>query len=251
MGYNAIDFASLDFHPTDDRFRGGDTRPAFDFYSEGAQYDKVQIRCWKKAGGVDLASTGGHEARFENRNVFPIRFLLRHYPVRGQAHGDRKVFVDRQPRFVEPERARGWHVQYDGFVKGTSFIHDPCTLTRFDPAGVRIGLSLRHRGVEALERSLDGVRRAGPPCLTSKRGRKTSSGSRNTCSSSRLKTSRSSRHSNSARRKSATRVLQLDAVRTHLADRLAASAMCHASPRAPRSHTRRASSRRAVTRSQA
>jgi chromosome segregation ATPase len=46
-------------------------------------------------------------------------------------------------------------VQYDDFVKGTSFIHDPCTLTRFDPAGVRIGLSLRHRGVEALERSLE------------------------------------------------------------------------------------------------
>jgi predicted nucleic acid-binding Zn-ribbon protein len=158
MGYNAIDFASLDFRPTDDRFRGGDARPVFDFYSEGAPYDKVQIRCWKKTSGVDLASTGGHEARFENRNVFPIRFLLRHYPVRGQAHGDRKVFVDRQPRFAEPELARGWHVQYDDFVKGTSFIHDPCTLTRFDPAGVRIGLSLRHRGVEALEQSLEGAR---------------------------------------------------------------------------------------------
>ncbi len=213
MGYNAIDFASLDFHPTDDLFRGGDARPAFDFYSEGAQYDKVQIRCWKKTGGVDLASTGGHEARFENRNVFPIRFLLRHYPVRGQAHGDRKVFVDRQPRFVEPERARGWHVQYDGFVKGTSFIHDPCTLTRFDPAGVRIGLSLRHRGVEALEHltacepsSTACEPSSRPPGLISKPGRKTSSGSRNTCSSSRLKTSRSSRCSESARRKSATRV---------------------------------------------
>ena len=49
-------------------------------------------------------------------------------------------------------------MQYDDFVKGASFIHDPCALTRFDPAGVRIGLSLRHRGVEALEQSLDGVR---------------------------------------------------------------------------------------------
>jgi hypothetical protein len=159
LGYNAIDFASLDFQPTHDRFLGGDdVRAAFPFYSESAAYDKVQIRCLKKTDRVDLASTGGHEARFEGRKVFPIRFLLRHYPVRGQSHGDRKVFVERQPRFVEGERARGWHVQYDNFAEGTSFVHDPCTLTQFDPVDVRIALSLRHRGVEALEQSLEAMR---------------------------------------------------------------------------------------------
>jgi hypothetical protein len=159
LGYNAIDFASLDFRPTHDRFRSGDDiRAEFPFYSEGAAYDKIQIRCWKKTQHVDLASSGGHEAQFDGRNVFPIRFISRHYPVRGQAHGERKVFVERRPRFSDDECARGWHVQYDSFVKGTSFIHDPCTLTRYDPAGVRIGLSQRHRGVEALEASLDTVR---------------------------------------------------------------------------------------------
>jgi len=159
LGYNAIDFASLDFRPTHDRFRAGDdARAAFPFYSESAAYDKVQIRCWKKTDRVDLASTGGHDARFEGRKVFPVRFLLRHYPIRGQSHGERKVFAERQPRFVEEERARGWHVQYDSYVEGTSFVHDPCTLTRFDPVDVRIGLSLRHRGVETLEQSLEGLR---------------------------------------------------------------------------------------------
>jgi glycosyltransferase involved in cell wall biosynthesis len=159
LGYNAIDFASLDFRPTHDRFRpGDDPRAAFPFYSSGALYDRVQIRCWKNTGGVELESTGGHDTQFEGRRVFPIRFLLRHYPIRGQAHGDRKVFVERQPRFSDAERARGWHVQYDDFVEGASFIHDPRTLTRFDAVGVRIGLSLRHRSVEALEQSLEGVR---------------------------------------------------------------------------------------------
>jgi glycosyl transferase family 2 len=158
MGYNAIDFASLDFRPTDNGFREGDVRVAFPFYSEGAPYDKVQIRCWKKTDRVvELASTGGHEARFEGRTVFPIRFISRHYPIRGQSHGDRKVFAERKPRFVDDERVRGWHVQYDDLVEGTSFVHDPCALTRFDPIGVRIDLSLRHRGVEALEQSLVGL----------------------------------------------------------------------------------------------
>jgi uncharacterized coiled-coil protein SlyX len=229
LGYNAIDFASLDFRPTDDQFRGGDARPAFDFYSEGAPYDKVQIRCWKKTSGVDLASTGGHEARFENRNVFPIRFLLRHYPVRGQAHGERKVFVDRQPRFVEPERARGWHVQYDDFVKGTSFIHDPCTLTRFDPAGVRLGLSLRHRGVEALERSLDGVR-AELETARSDIGARTKDIER-LQEHLKLRSSENLALQQVLEQREAEisdARLQLDAVRTHLADRLSELARAQA-----------------------
>ena len=72
-----------------DRFEpGGDIREAFPYYSEQAPYDRVQIRCWKKAPDVDLASSGGHEARFEGRRVFPLRFILRHYPIRGQAHGE-------------------------------------------------------------------------------------------------------------------------------------------------------------------
>jgi hypothetical protein len=158
LGYNAIDFASFDFRPTDDRdHRGEDVRTGLPFYSEAADYDRLQIRCWKKTASIDLESTGGHDTQFEGRKVFPVRFISRHYPIRGQAHGDRKVFAERKPRFIDEERARGWHVQYDELVEGTSFVHDPCALTRFDPIGVRIDLSLRHRGVEALEQSLGGL----------------------------------------------------------------------------------------------
>jgi len=89
--------------------------------------------------------------------VFPVRFVLRHYPIRSQAHGERKVFAERRPRYAEQERALGWHVQYDDVVEGTSFVHDPATLKRYDPVGIRIDLSLRHRGVEELEQSLGGT----------------------------------------------------------------------------------------------
>ncbi|OFV94014.1 MAG: hypothetical protein A3G76_13910 [Acidobacteria bacterium RIFCSPLOWO2_12_FULL_65_11] len=159
LGWNAIDFAGLDFWPVHDRFQAGDdVRDAFAFYVEAAAYDRVQIRCWKKTADLDLVSSGGHDARFHGRKVFPVRFILRHYPIRGQAHGERKIFHERRDRFLERERARGWHVQYDDLREGASFIRDPATLTRYDPDALRIALTLRHRGVEQLESSVDELR---------------------------------------------------------------------------------------------
>jgi hypothetical protein len=156
LGFNAIDSARFDFWPIDDSFRSGDdVRRAFRFYTEPAAYDQLQIRCWKKRDGpVHLASSGGHEVRFADRRVFPVRFILRHYPIRGQAHGERKVFHERRPRFIDAERSKGWHVQYDGVKEGTSFIREPAALKPYDPDAVRLALTLRHRGVEELEEAL-------------------------------------------------------------------------------------------------
>lgn len=161
LGFNAIDFASFDFWPVDDRFRpGADVREALRFYAEPAEYDRLQIRCWKKAPDVDLASTGGHEARFCGRKVFPIRFISRHYSIRSQAHGERKVFHERRNRFLERERAKGWHVQYDEIGEGASFIRETATLELYDADAIRLALALRHRGVEELERRLAAERSA-------------------------------------------------------------------------------------------
>jgi glycosyltransferase involved in cell wall biosynthesis len=154
-GYNAIDFINLDFWPTPDRpDAGNDVRQAFVWYSDAEPYNRVQVRCWRKTSGIEVASTGGHDVQFENRRVFPIRFISRHYPIRGQAHGEQKIFVERRPRFSMQERARQWHVQYDNVQEGGSFIRDICDLTRYDGDAVRTALTLRHRGVEALEVSL-------------------------------------------------------------------------------------------------
>jgi hypothetical protein len=160
LGYNAIDFVSVDFRPVDERFRAGDDpRPAFRYHAPHAPYDRVQVRCWKKTGApVDLASSGGHDAAFAGRRVFPLRFVLRHYPIRSQAHGERKVFDERQRRYLAAERARGWHVQYDSFRPGDTFLSDPSTLRCYDPDAVRVELALRHRGVEELEAAIDMIR---------------------------------------------------------------------------------------------
>ncbi|HXH84697.1 MAG TPA: glycosyltransferase family 2 protein [Candidatus Tectomicrobia bacterium] len=161
LGYNAIDFEVLNFWPTHDRFhRGDDVRAEFRFYEHAPDHDKLQVKCWKKADGpVVLTATGGHDVTFPDRRVFPIRFLLRHYPIRGQAHGERKVFRERRLRFAA-ERSRGWHVQYDGIEPGHRFVRSPGTLTAYDPDRVRLGLLLRHRAWEELEGTAARLRRA-------------------------------------------------------------------------------------------
>lgn len=157
LGHNAIDFELLNFWPTHDDFRpGDDVRASFRFYEPGQPWDKVQIRCWKKIDGpVDLVSTGGHEPLFPGRKVFPIRFLLRHYPIRSQAHGERKVFRERRPRFSPAERDQGWHVQYDAIGDDHRFIRDPATLIPYDPDVARLRVFLEHRDVEELRAKLE------------------------------------------------------------------------------------------------
>jgi len=162
LGYNAIDFQVYNFWPTRDDFKpGDDPRVAFPYYDRPGAWDKLQIRCWKKIDGpFDLVSSAGHEAIFPGRQVFPIRFLLRHYPFRSQAHGLRKLFEERRPRYDEEERREGWHIQYDRMTAGARFLRDPSELQLFDGTLERIWLQVNHRHVEVLERDLDAVRLA-------------------------------------------------------------------------------------------
>jgi SAM-dependent methyltransferase len=147
LGFNAIDFELLNFRPTDDRFRpGADVRDLFPYYEVAQPWDKVQVRCWKRGSSrVDLVTTGGHEAIFPGRRIFPIRFICRHYPIRGEAHGSRKIFQERLPRFLAAERARGWHVQYEELAGAKTFIRDTASLNRYDPDAVRLQVMTHNR----------------------------------------------------------------------------------------------------------
>jgi hypothetical protein len=151
LGWNAIDFEVFDFVPAGESFQPGqDPVKLLQRYRPAAEYDRVQVRCWKQsAAPVDLATTGGHEARFPGRRVFPIRFPMRHYPLRGVEHGERKVFRDRKPRFDPEERARGWHVQYDRFVEGRPVLPDPASTLLYDADAAVAALQVKNRLVEA------------------------------------------------------------------------------------------------------
>jgi glycosyltransferase involved in cell wall biosynthesis len=152
LGYNAIDHAVFNFRPTHDHYRrGDDLRTAFTHYEPPGDFDAVQIKAWKRLGRpVELARTGGHEAEFEGRRVFPIRFLLRHYPIRSQAQGEQKIFRDRIPRFDAEERERRWHIQYDSIRPGHRFVRDPRELIPFDVELQRVQLTLQHRTLHEL-----------------------------------------------------------------------------------------------------
>jgi hypothetical protein len=134
-GYDCVDHTVLEFRPTpmDDTTVDDPVERLghCEFGREEGHF--IQINAWRNLGQrVQLSSTGGHETDFENQRVFPYKFLLRHYPIRSQAQGERKVFVDRGLRWDPVERALGWHTHYDSFGPGTSFLWNPSELIRFD-----------------------------------------------------------------------------------------------------------------------
>ncbi len=135
IGYSAIDFTVLDFPPVDDGYLPGSSlEDHFRYFKFGLQIaDFMQIKAWKKTGKpVDLSSTAGHIAEFTNKRVFPYKFLLKHYPIRSQEHGQRKIFQERKPRWSRAEIKLGWHTHYGIFDSTTSFLKNPKGLIPFD-----------------------------------------------------------------------------------------------------------------------
>lgn len=133
-GFNAIDHTVLTFQPGDGGFvPGSDAERHFrHFEFDATPGIRPQVKAWANARGpVDLATSGGHEAVFEGRRIFPYNFVLKHYPIRSQAHGERKVLLERQARWNPAERAKGWHVHYEGIQPGHTFIRPPGDLLEF------------------------------------------------------------------------------------------------------------------------
>jgi hypothetical protein len=161
-GYNAIDFAVYNFWPTLDDGPLGDGVANALLYCEpsSSKWAFKQVKCWRNLGvPIDLVSSGGHDVAFDGRRVFPVRFPVRHYPIRSNEHGQRKVFAERKARFSAKERARSWHIQYDEFREGCDFLRDPANLVRYRADAVRFELMARSQLVEATEAELRQVHR--------------------------------------------------------------------------------------------
>ncbi|MBI4320854.1 MAG: hypothetical protein HY675_20370 [Chloroflexi bacterium] len=134
-GFNCIDHTVLEFCPTDNGYpRGSNFEAYFEHFSpEVSPGTYPRVNTWRKASqSVSLAWSGGHDARFDGRRVFPRRFLLKHYPIRSQAHGERKVFRERRPRWDPTEKGDGWHIHYDRILEGHCFLRRPSELVRFE-----------------------------------------------------------------------------------------------------------------------
>lgn len=152
-GFNCVDHTVLMFQPVNDGYVPGSSFEDYFRYCEfGRQsYDFIKLNAWKNTGShVTLAEHGGHEVRFEGRRIYPFKFLLKHYQVRSQEHGLRKVLRERKARWNPAERARGWHGHYDHIGEDFNFLGDPDRLILFDEDRFnRLYLAERLAGVGA------------------------------------------------------------------------------------------------------
>ena len=134
-GYSAVNFQVYHFMPVDDLYVG-DPERHFRYYTVNHPDSRMrQVKAWKRTEHrVDLASTGGHFAKFPGMMVSPEFFTLKHYPLRTSAQAERKVIRERVGRYDPVERAMKWHVQYDGLAVSRQWIRRPEDLTLWNDA---------------------------------------------------------------------------------------------------------------------
>lgn len=134
-GFNAIDHTLIVFPPIDNNFTSSEKLEKYFKYFEFGKNPGhfKQIKAWKNLRQrISLSKSGGHEIEFDERKIYPYKFLLKHYPIRSQKHGEKKIFTERKNRWNAEERDIGWHTHYDSIVEGHSFLRDSKTLTLFD-----------------------------------------------------------------------------------------------------------------------
>lgn len=135
LGFNLVDHTVINFNPVDEGFRQGMDHEAYFRHFEFGTLPSYfrQQKAWKNCGRpIQMAASGGHDLPFEGQRVYPFKFLLKHYPVRSQQHGERKVFRERKARWNPLERARGWHRHYDSVRAGHRFVQEESAQLRFD-----------------------------------------------------------------------------------------------------------------------
>jgi hypothetical protein len=135
LGFNLVDHTVVNFNPVDDGFAQGIDHEAYFRHFEFGTLPSYfrQQKAWKNCGRpIRMAASGGHDLPFEGQRVYPFKFLLKHYPVRSQRHGERKVFRERKARWNPLERARGWHRQYDAVRAGHRFVQEESGQLLFD-----------------------------------------------------------------------------------------------------------------------
>jgi len=134
-GFNCINHTLIEFHPIDNSFvPGSDFASHFNYFEFGKHpEDFIRTNIWKNLGHcISLADSGGHDVRFEQRRIYPYNFLIKHYRIRSQSHGEKKVLKERKARWNPLEKAKGWHKHYDEIGESHSFLRSPFELEIFD-----------------------------------------------------------------------------------------------------------------------
>ncbi len=119
LGFNAIDFTVCDYRPIKPGYQAG-INPKF-FFTH-FEYPKMpgaflRINAWKvdQKKNYDLESSGGHHIQFKNQRVYPIKFVMKHYPYRSLSQIKSKIFDFRLPRIEEEFTKYNWHTHLIDF----------------------------------------------------------------------------------------------------------------------------------------
>ena len=130
-GYNFIEVLLHNFEPTDDDFvRGMDPEEHFDSFF--IEKERPHRRIWRQPKGekVKIADNASHNINFNGRKIYPTKWIMKHYRLRSQRHGEQKM-ADRRKRYKPEELKKGWHVHYNHIKEGHNFIKDPKKLESF------------------------------------------------------------------------------------------------------------------------
>jgi len=120
LGYNAINQKALYFRPVDDSFQPGSDPEETIRYFEHKRWQNPHVKIIRKPSTkLDLGADGGHLLEYPGKKVFPLRFLLLHYPLRSHEHGMKKIYEERQNRYDQAALEQGWHCHYQKYQKGT------------------------------------------------------------------------------------------------------------------------------------
>jgi hypothetical protein len=119
-GANRVDFRVINFQPIRSFGGGQSVESSLRWFSFGTRPGHLrQFKAWLQGKQrIDLASTGGHEAQFAGAVDFRYKFLLKHYPLRSEAHAIRKIEHERHARLSEFEsNILGFHGHYEGLAR--------------------------------------------------------------------------------------------------------------------------------------
>lgn len=130
-GWNRVNFTVLNHRPVDSNgFISGNARSSLKHFEFGTKPGHFLLKKAWLQGHVrlQLRSSGGHLAEFPGAIDCPYHFILHHFPLRSVAHGRRKIFLERYPRWSEHEmNDLGWHHHY-GEMASEALVWDPANL---------------------------------------------------------------------------------------------------------------------------
>ena len=131
LGFNAIDFTVVEFKPTREGFVAGvDPEQFFGHFDFGRfRPNFIKVQGWKNLQKIDLS--WDHHANFANQRIFPIKFLMKHYPLRSTQQAKEKLFKHRAPRIPREERGNRFR-RYD-LSENAKYVNDEATFPVYDP----------------------------------------------------------------------------------------------------------------------